>query len=312
MYRQLLTLLLLSIYSLTSGQNWYIETTEDARVKHANHKNWGIAFSDYDRDGDQDMYAFTRLGENTLFQNQGDGRFLNVAPGLGLHYFGSTRAAVWGDINNDAWPDLYIANYQTPDLLFLNLGPAENGQIHFQEISQQAGILNVHEPTSVHMVDIDNDGLLDIYVCNYLAENRLYHNLGNLQFADISRESGLRSTGFSMGAIFFDYDNDGDQDAFLLHDFLDPNFLYQNDGRGAFRDVAVAAGLDFKIYGMGVDVADINHDGWLDLYCTNLDSNRLFLNRGDGRFEDISKSSGMADIGMGWSCVFADIDNVGY
>ena len=307
-------LIIISLFSFQTifGQIAFQEITEQAGIANSDNKNHGIAFADFDNDGDQDIYAFTRLNQNKLYENLGNGTFNDVALPTGVNHNGSTRAAVWGDINNDGWLDLFIGSYQAPDRLYLNNGAVNNGNVTFTDITFDAGIFNSEETVSVHMADVDADGLLDIYVANNLAENHLYKNNGNLTFTDITNSSGTNDASHSMACAFFDYDNDGDQDLYLVHDFEVANILYQNDGQGNFTNVAQAAGVDYAGHGMGVDVADINHDGWLDFYLTDLDENVLFLNDGQGGFTDISESAGTGDTGMGWGTMFLDVDNDGW
>lgn len=312
MKNNLLIVVFLLSFQMLFGQIAFQEITEQAGVANPGNKNHGIAIADFDNDGDEDIYAFTRLNENKLYENLGDGTFNNVALPAGVNHNGSTRAAVWGDINNDGWLDLYIGTYQAADRLYLNNGAVNNGDVTFTDITFDAGIFNSEETISAHMADVNGDGLLDIYVANYLAENRLYKNNGNLTFTDITNLSGTNDNSYSMACAFFDYDNDGDQDLYLVHDFEVPNILYQNDGQGNFTNVAEAAGVDFAGHGMGIDVADINHDGWLDFHVTDLDENVLFLNDGQGAFTDISESAGIGDIGMGWGTMFLDVDNDGW
>ena len=294
------------------GQIYFQEITQAADVANPTNKNHGVAFGDFDNDGDEDLYAFTRLNENRLYENLGGGLFNDVALPMGVAHTGSARAAVWGDVNNDGWLDLYVGLYQEPDRLYLNNGPVNNGDITFTDITFEAAIFNDRETISVHMADVDRDGWLDIYVANYLSENILYKNNGNLTFADATNLAGLNDASYSMGCAFFDYDNDGDQDLYLVHDFEAPNILYQNDGTGVFTNVATQVGVDLAKHGMGVDVADINNDGWLDMYITDLNENVLFLNNTDGTFTNIAEAAGVGDTGMGWSTMFLDFDNDGW
>jgi len=291
------------------AQIQFQDISSSAGIAYPGNKNHGLLFADYDNDGDEDIYVLSRLNENALFENQGDGSFKNVAPEVGLNLIGSARAGVWGDINNDGWIDLYVGVNKRLDILFLNQGPDEFGQISFLNISLSAGIDNFSEPRSAHMVDLDRDGYLDIYVANYHDENRIFHNQGKLQFIDKMPEWQIDGNDFSMGCVFFDYDRDGDEDVYLTHDFLQANVLYRNNGKGYFEDVSSAAGVDFVGHGMGVDVADINHDGWLDIYLTDFHENLLFQNQGDGTFTNIAEAYGAGDPGMGWSCMFVDADN---
>lgn len=263
----------------------------------------GVACSDYDRDGDIDIYVSVREGNNWLLQNQGDLHFEEVGLAAGVGLAGNSRASVFGDFNNDGWPDLYVGNFAEADRLYFN-----NGDGTFTDISLAAGIDNPGRTFSVNLADIDRDGWLDIYLANFQSQNKVYRNLGNGQFEDWTNFSRAFAVYNAMGAIFFDYDNDGDPDLYLVHDGQ-PNILYQNIGNGRFFDASQRAGVAHQGFGMGVDVADINGDGWLDIYLTNLYENVLYLNQHDGSFKDISTQAGVADYGMAWGTNFLDYNN---
>lgn len=267
----------------------------------------GIAVGDYNNDGFDDFYVCADVGRNRLFRNNGDGTFTEEAEDLGLAITAKSKSAIWGDINNDGYLDLYLANLASNDQLFLNQGDGT-----FQDITSQAGIQNWENPSSVNMADVDNDGYLDIYISNLAAENILYLNGQDLTFQNYTQQSGATDTGSSMGSIFFDYDKDGDQDLFLTHDHAEPSFLYQNDGTGHFTEVGESANANVQGLGMGVDIGDINQDGYSDIYITNLFKNTLLLNNGDGTFDNISASAGIEDYGMGWGTTFVDFDRDGW
>ncbi|NRB51911.1 MAG: VCBS repeat-containing protein [Saprospiraceae bacterium] len=267
----------------------------------------GIAVGDYNNDGFDDFYVCADIGKNKLFMNNGDGSFTEVAESVGLDIAAKSKSAIWGDINNDGYIDLYLANLISNDQLFLNQG---NGT--FQDITNSAAIQNWENPSSVNMADVNNDGYLDIYISNLSAENILYLNQQDLTFRNFTQQSGARDTGSSMGSIFFDYDKDGDQDLFLTHDHAEPSLLYQNDGTGHFTEVGESAKANVQGLGMGIDIGDINRDGYSDLYITNLFKNTLLLNKGDGTFENISASAGIEDYGMGWGTTFIDFDRDGW
>lgn len=305
--KRLIYLLLLFSGQLLA-QPTYFEVTGAAGIANLGEKNHGVLSCDFDRDGDQDLFFLTRTGSNKLHENIGNGYFREISSFCGLGEESNTRAAAWGDFNNDSWPDLYLGNYQKPDQIFMNLGPNAEGQIHFSDQGSWAGILNINEPRSVNLADVNLDGLLDIYVSNYQAGNVLWLNQGNFKFENGTRDSGLSGPGFSMGAIFFDYDQDSDPDLYLTHDFLEPNRLYENDGSGHFVDVAPQLGLNIAAHGMGVDVADVNRDGWLDIYVTDLNENFMMIRQADGTFQNESATLGIADPGMGWSTCFLDAD----
>lgn len=275
--------------------------------------NRGIAIGDFDNDNDEDVYVSRRGEANLLYRNNGDGTYTNIAESLGLAHAGVSTTSVWGDLDNDGDLDLYLGNVDEPNVLYQN-----NGDGSFTDISIDAGVDIIGNPLSVLVADVDLDGYLDIYVANFDLDNALFKNngpdplTGQVSFTNIVMESGTNDPQYSMGAVFFDYDNDGDPDLYLTHDGNQDYILYQNDGAGNFTDVSVASGTNYSGQGMGVDFGDINNDGWLDIYITNLSYNTLYLNNGDGTFTDISNTAMITDPGMGWGTTFVDYDNDGY
>ena len=262
------------------------------------------------------------------------------------NFFNGGGVAI-GDINNDGLPDIFFCSNQKSNKLYLN-----KGGFKFEDITEKAGVASDGVwSTGVTMADVNGDGWLDIYVCksgNINGKNRsnaLYINNGNLTFTEKASEYGLDNKGLSTHAAFFDFDNDGDLDCYLLNnsfrsvgnydlikdqrniiDSLGGNKLYRNDspsplverGRGEvhFTDVTTQAGIySSKIgFGLGVTIADINKDGWQDIYVSNdfFERDYLYINQHDGTFKEslekcireISMNSMGADI--------ADINNDGY
>ncbi|QKZ12134.1 VCBS repeat-containing protein [Spirosoma sp. KUDC1026] len=233
---------------------------------------------------------------------------------LAYEYFYNGGGVAVGDLNNDGKPDLYFTGNMTPDRLYLN-----DGNLHFTDVSSSAGIgRGPGWKTGVTLVDINRDGWLDIYVCYSgngdaaVHRNRLYINnhlnkKGQLTFSEQAAQYGLDSPAHSTQAVFFDYDKDGDLDCFLLNhnikDFkrfdaaltkaLRDEFagdkLFRNDNN-TFVDVSEAAGIKGNPigFGLGVAVADINRDGWPDLYVSNdyIEQDYFYLNDGKGHFID--------------------------
>lgn len=236
-----------------------------------------------------------------------------------------------GDINNDGLPDLFFAGNQVPSRLYLN-----KGNMKFVDISDSSGILKEGWATGVSFVDINADGLLDIYVCigntdPTKAENQLYINKGNGLFKEEARAYGLNDNGYSTQAVFFDYDLDGDLDMYLLTNGID-NFnhnnmrpikkdgtgistdrLYRNNGDNTFTNVSKESGITIEGYGLGVGIMDVNHDGWPDVYCSNdfITNDLLWVNNGDGTFTDriVDYISQTSRNGMGMD--IADYNNDG-
>lgn len=298
-------------FSVVHAQNVFTDMTTEVGIAPGTQVE-GISVGDFNNDGYDDIYACSPHDVNQLYKNNGDGTFTDVAGELGVALGEdiNTVAAIWGDIDNDGWLDLYVTNKSDADQLFYNNGdPDSLGNVTFTEISFAAGIYHQGNAKALNMADINNDGFLDIYISNFYEENVMYLNNGDLTFTNNTYISQALDVTEAMGTIFFDYDKDGDVDLYLVHDAYEPNILYQNDGTGVFSDVSVISGADKASFGMGVDVGDINHDGWLDIYIANLGANFLLLNNGDGTFSDISDSSGTADFGMGWGTIFLDYDN---
>lgn len=211
-----------------------------------------------------------------------------------------------GDINNDGLPDLFFAGNQVSSKLYLN-----KGNLTFMDITKSAGILSTGWATGISFIDINTDGLIDIYVCNaskdsLLSKNQLYINQGENIFKEEAKQYGLDDAGYSTQAAFLDYDKDGDLDMYLLtngmenfnHSNLRPikrnsegistDRFYKNNGDNTFTNVSKKAGITIEGYGLGIGILDVNNDGWPDVYCSNdfISNDLLWVNNGDGTFTD--------------------------
>src|ERR1035437_5619721 len=228
-------------------------------------------------------------------------------------YFNNGAGVAAGDINNDGLVDLYFTSNQNSNKLYLN-----KGNFKFEDITETAGVAGTGDwKTGVTMADVNGDGLLDIYVCqvgnykNFHGKNQLFINQGNLTFKEEAHEYGLDFQGFSTQAAFFDYDMDGDLDMYLQnhsvhtsrsygndslrfdHDSLSGGRLFRNDevnGRHVFHDVTQEAGIySSQIgYGLGVNICDINNDGFPDIYVSNdfHENDYLYINNRNGTFSE--------------------------
>lgn len=286
---------------------------------------------------------------NRLYKNLGNWKFADVTAQAGVGDTGYGLAVAIGDYNNDGLPDIYLSNYG-PNVLYRN-----NGDGTFTDVTAEAEVAtgrdipaNRKVGAGVSFLDYDADGNLDIYCSNYMrftfSQNRvpvvdgiprysgpkdfdpehdiLFHNQGDGTFADVSQAAGIAPyCGTGMGIICLDYDGDGDTDIVVMND-LRRNFVFENQGGGKFKETALASGVAFNIDGMergsmGIDAADFDNDGLIDLYQTAYSKElpTLYHNLGGGIFEDVTRTT-RAGAGLyphvKWGLGFADFDNDGY
>lgn len=312
----------------------------------------GAAFFDYNGDGHMDLYVVNGADlpghvspqppRNALYRNRTDGRFVETAAGVADTSYGMGCSA--GDYDNDGDADIFVANFGT-NVLYRN----EGGR--FADITA-AAIPDSDRSwsTGSAFVDYDLDGDLDLYVANYLdyqfetdpldetgrlkkdrrhyapteypgRRDFLYRNEADGRFVDVTEEAGLFSLeGRELGAVFFDWDGDGDPDLFQANDAT-PNFLYRNEGDGSFSEIGLAAGAAYNEAGkpeggMGTDIADTDGDGHLEIVVTNFqwESNTLYQSRGDGLLRDRSTASGLGAPSfnrLAFGVNFFDIDRDG-
>ncbi|WP_400076627.1 VCBS repeat-containing protein [Winogradskyella sp. R77965] len=241
-----------------------------------------------------------------------------------------------GDINNDGLQDVYLTSNMSKNRLYLN-----KGDFKFEDITDKANVAGSKAwSTGVSMVDINADGFLDIYVCNSgdvkgdNKQNEFFINNGDGTFSDKAEALGLDDKGFSTHASFFDYDNDGDLDVYLLNnsyqaigsfnltknerpkrDVLGGDKLFENKD-GLFIDVSEKAGIYGSVigFGLGVTVGDMNNDGWQDIYVSNdfFERDYLYINEQDGTFKECLTTSLNSISGASMGADAADINNDGY
>ena len=282
------------LYRNTEGANGRVfqDKTDEADLRRT---GWGMgcAVGDYDNDGDVDLYI-TYWGPNVLYRNDGE-RFAEVE--LGVEDRGWGTSAAFGDVDADGFLDLYAANYLVFDLE----NPPGGGQLC-------SGFKGLDVYCGPH-------GMVP-------QANVLYRNEGGIGFADMSRTTGIDTDKqASLGVVFFDSDNDGDQDLYVANDGY-PNLLYRNDGHWQLAEVAAFAGAAYSEdgraqAGMGAAAGDYDNDGDLDLYMTHFsdDVNTLYQNQGDGNFVDFTAATGLGGEVrpyLGWSTGFFDYDNDGW
>jgi hypothetical protein len=313
----------------------------------------GGGILDFDGDGLEDIYliqggampGYTPTGpvKDTLFRNEGGGRFRQVdgLPDRRERLYGMGFCS--GDIDNDGDADIYSTAHGSNALL------VNQGDGSFRDATEEAGVGDESFGSSCAFADVDRDGALDIYVVNYvdftLENNKpcegtvsglpaychpdvydgvsdiLYRNNMDGTFTDATREVGLfHPEGKGLGVVTGDYDGDGDTDIYVANDSV-ANFLFENDGTGRFTDEGLFAGVAYNEdgqteAGMGVDMGDLDNDGDSEFYVTHLDmeTNTLYVNHGDKTFTDLTFPSGFGEPSMtfvGFGINFIDFDNDG-
>lgn len=313
----------------------------------------GCAFLDYDNDGWMDIYLvnsgpcdFYKPSaplRNALYRNNRDGTFTDVTEKAGVPGNAYGMGVAVGDYDGDGLPDMYVTQYPN-SILYHN-----NGDGTFTDVTAKAGVAAPGWGTSAVWFDYDNDGRLDLFVCRFADFDKsknvhcgsgetgaryyckpnvykpmpswLFHNNGDGTFTDVSQTSGIaKSLGKAWGVVAADIDNDGSMDLFVSNDTA-PNFLLANRGKGHFEDIGFLAGVAYSPFGvarsgMGVDAADYDQDGWLDLFVANVDHETysLYRNNKNQTFDDVSVSSGIGSattLMSGWGLKFFDYNNDG-
>jgi tetratricopeptide (TPR) repeat protein len=293
-----------------------------------------IVQTDYNNDGCGDILVLRGGWEvpqrKSLLRNNCDGTFTDVTDASGLaRPATSTQTAVWSDINNDGWLDLFVGNEDSRSQLFLN-----KAGVRFEDIARTAGVDRLAYTKGVTAGDYNNDGYDDLYVSNFDGNNFLYRNNRDNTFTEVGLAAGAPGPGRGFATWFFDYDNDGWSDLFATSYFLSvdetartylglphnaPTLkLYRNLGNGTFRDVTANVGLDKVFMPMGANFGDLDNDGYLDLYLgmgtpsyASIAPHVLLRNKEGRTFVDVTASSGTGELHKGHGIAFADLDHDG-
>lgn len=344
------------------------DTKEFNIFKYRNFYNGGgVAIGDVNHDGRPDIFFTSNQHENQLYLNKGDWKFEEVAAKSGLtstHHWHTGVTMV--DINGDGWLDIYVCNGgdipgdDRANELYIN---QRNGQ--FKEEAHAYGLDDHGISTQAVFFDYDHDGDLDCFILNnsnksvesfgYSSKlrnirdpengDRLYRN-DNGHFTDVSKEAGIYGSAiaFGLGVTVGDLNNDGWDDLYVSNDFFERDYLYLNQHDGTFKEVIGDAMGHMSQGSMGSDMADINNDGWLDIFTTEMlpesdyrlkttikfdeydivnaknqldyqhqfTSNCLQLNNQDGTFSDIAQLSGADATGWSWGALIFDLNNDGW
>lgn len=263
-----------------NGDGTFIDVSLAAGLADSSYPTQTAAWADYDLDGDLDLYVgnepmSAQPSPSQLFRNNDDGTFSDVAVEAGVENSRFAKAVVWGDVDNDRYPDLFISNLQGENRLYRNQG---NGK--FSDDTEGAGLSGFPMSFPAFFWDYDNDGQLDLYVGSYATATHL------------------------LAQKYLGLD---------VHESL--SRLYRGDGMGRFQDVARELKLDEPTFAMGINFGDLDNDGYLDFYLGTGDTdfrhlipNKMYRNVRGKQFEDVSYSGGFSHLQKGHAVVFADFD----
>ena len=262
---------------------WYPKTFEIIKYGPA-----GVSAVDYDNDGWYNVF-FGDGAQARLYRNRGDGTFVDATIEAGLpENMQGVNVGIFADFDNDGYKDAYFGCFTDRSRLFKNI--ATDSRRKFVEVTDTSGIVKKGDGDFVVVAsaaDYDNDGDLDLYTGRYLDPrrhlpttlfytrngegNRLFRNEGNFRFTDVTKEAGINETGLTLGVAWGDYDNDNDLDMYVANDF-GRDALLRNNGDGTFGDVSKEANAFDPGYGMSSTWADVDNDGDLDIYVSDVHS----------------------------------------
>ncbi len=323
----------------------------------------GVAAGDFDGDGRVDLYVSTKTKPGRLYRNLGDWKFADVTEAAGLAEssmlgwlkgaMGSDAKVVWrqgavfADVDNDGWLDLYVCRNDAPNLLYIN---QRDGT--FKEEAEPRGLAIVDGSVVGAFADYDRDGWLDVFIVTNQVSgtepsgrpDRLFRNTGEGRFVEVTAHAGIHGPTFGHSATWIDYDGDGWPDLHVANDFSGPDRLYRNNGDGTFVDVLDRVVPHTPFSSMGADLADLNNDGHFDLFVADMATttrekdrrglaasrddvvamaartdtahqymrNALLLNTGRGVFSEAASWAGIDATDWTWSVRFEDFDNDGW
>lgn len=289
------------------------------------YSGFGITFADLNQSGAQDLLLMGNATRSMgIFENDGQGFFQDRSADANLPIFPSGSSVVVGDFSGNGYPDLYVVELGNPNWLFRN-----DGDLQFTDVTAEAGVGDAGAGKSAIWGDYNNNGWLDLYVCNYdgiiggtgQLHNRLYRNQGDGTFEDVTVEQNLTQYALSFQAVFFDMNRNGFLDLYVSNDrgaliSFPGNLLYTNIN-GNFEDVSESSGAGVELFSMGLACGDLNGNGFPDLYMTNIAGyengyNPLLINQGDGTFVEASVEAGIDHWKTSWGSVFFDFTNNGW
>lgn len=338
--RETFLFLVIFIYSLTGRtQSWVFEKRLNVGIAGVSSfeqlYGHGASAADFDNDGDIDFYLCTFSGNaDRLYKNNGDGTFTDVAADVGLSVFTNSRMALWFDFNGDSYLDLLVLGDRCSNTVcnnpFLVSLFKQSTDGSFSDVTVESGIkfgtrydaLSAHAIGGAVVGDINKDGYLDVVISIWGGVFSVFLNNGNGTFTDITLSSGLGSSEkFRWQPMAHDFNGDGYLDIYCNVDY-EKNEFWLNNGNGKFTDIATNIGVASQFNEMGMSLGDIDNDGDLDIYCTNItrnfqgiaQHNTLFINNtvnGQLQFEEAAEKRGVGQSGWDWGTTFLDANNDG-
>ena len=325
------------------GDGTFVEVTEQAGVALADRISNGATFSDYDNDGDQDLYVTSTRGGNVLFENQGQGKFEDVTEDAGLSYVGHAQTAAFFDFDDDGYLDLFVVNtsewttadYDDTSQYYIGKGktgglaavidsPLEYNLLYhnnqdgtFTNVTEDSGLKGRGWASDVAIFDYDEDGKLDVFVTSMFGPDQLYQNLGEGKFQEVTKEVFGRTSFGAIGSKVFDYDNDGKLDLIIVD--MHSDMWMGLDYDHVSLPIAKASGtkkFDF-FYGpqtpddLELMALEEDLEGILDFKHEDvLFGNVMFRNLGDGKFEEVTEQTNLETF-WPWGVATSDFDNDG-
>jgi hypothetical protein len=349
-HRLLALVFILLLYNKLLAQTPFKDVTQEAGIQHQFRVyegmfGGGACVLDFNKDGFEDVFLTGGMNDDILYKNNGNGTFTNVYEQSGLTVTKKfvTQGVTAADVNRDGWVDLFVTTVTTkgkkqPVPRAMNVFFLNNGNGTFRDATKEYKLDQlISFSTGASFGDINADGFPDLYIGNYFNDFRgeltiindativgstqtskgyLLLNKDGKYFEDVYEDYGLSHKGFGFGGVFSDYDNDGDLDLLINHDFgykRTPNLLLENQYPDEeFTEVAPKLKMDLRINSMGTAVGDINSDGFLDYYFTNIRFNKMMVNMGKEKpFSEKTQALGMTYLAISWGANFADFDHDG-
>lgn len=260
---------------LNNRDGTFTDITSSAGVSDPIGNGESVAWADYNNDGFVDIYVLNYLQSNRLYSNNKDSTFHEVTDSAGVGHTGRGEGVAWADFDNDGDCDIFVANYNGSNVLYLN-----NGDGMFEDITNSAGVGGYTNSFGVAWGDYDNDGDLDLYIAQN-GTNTLYANKSDGTFENMTSIAGVGGSSWSLGAAWSDYNNDGWLDLYVANHLGEDNF-YLNNRDGTFTEVTSQAGITNLSNARGCIWGDYDNDGDLDLFIANHDYqfNKLYRNEG--------------------------------